>query len=142
MISSKPSYIHNKILVFLLLIFIAINPEIPYSIGKYVRSDYGLVILFIMTSSLFFTNDYLIIVLGCIVSYIIFVKSGEYHQTKKYASSEAEKIIRYDMYNSKTISLEEEMITTSEPRIKKVTKPPNYKPYMDNVHAASSVTTI
>lgn len=137
--SNMPYYVPNKILTILFIIFILINPEIPYNMSKHIRSDYGLFILFTMTLSLFFTNDYILIIFGCIVSYLIFMKSGEYHQTKKYASSEAEKLIRYDMYNSDPVTLEQEVISSLVPRTKKVSSPQKYKPYMDNVHSAGSV---
>lgn len=139
MMSNMPYYVPNKILTILFIIFILINPEIPYNMSKHIRSDYGLFILFTMTLSLFFTNDYILIIFGCIVSYLIFIKSGEYHQTKKYASSEAEKLIRYDMYNSDPVTLEQEVISSLVPRTKKVSSPQKYKPYMDNVHSAGSV---
>jgi len=139
MMSNMPYYVPNKILTILFIIFILINPEIPYNMSKHIRSDYGLFILFTMTISLFFTNDYILIIFGCIVSYLIFMKSGEYHQTKKYASSEAEKLIRYDMYNSDPVTLEQEVISSLVPRTKKVSSPQKYKPYMDNVHSAGSV---
>jgi hypothetical protein len=139
MMSNMPYYVPNKILTILFIIFILINPEIPYNMSKHIRSDYGLFILFTMTLSLFFTNDYILIIFGCIVSYLIFMKSGEYHQTKKYASSEAEKLIRYDMYNSDPVTLEQEVISSLVPRTKKVSSPQKYKPYMDNVHSAGSV---
>ena len=136
--SNMPYYVPNKILTILFIIFILINPEIPYNMSKHIRSDYGLFILFTMTLSLFFTNDYILIIFGCIVSYLIFMKSGEYHQTKKYASSEAEKLIRYDMYNSDPVTLEQEVISSLVPRTKKVSSPQKYEPYMDNVHSAGS----
>ena len=139
MMSDMPYYVPNKILTVLFIIFILVNPEMPYNMSKHIRSEYGLFILFAMTLSLIFTNDYILVIFGCIVSYIIYTKSGEYHQTKKYASSEAEKIIRYDMYNSDSVTLEQEVISSLGPRTKKVSSPQKYKPYMDNVHSAGSV---
>jgi len=130
----------NMILLIILIIFILVNPDIPPEISKHIRSDYGMIIISVLALSLFFTHDYILAVFGCLAAYMIVVKSGEYHQIKRYASSETEKDIRYQMYNSNNVlTLEEEVVTSMEPPVKVSGPTQTYKPSMNTVHDAMSL---
>ena len=129
--------IPNRVLLFILIIFILVNPDIPDDISVYIRSPYGMAIISLMAISLFFTHDYILAIFGCIAAYLIIVKSGEYYQIQKYASSEAEKTIMYDRYNNNMLTLEEEIVSSipSSTNVTPATKQ-KFKPSMGTIHDA------
>jgi hypothetical protein len=130
------NYIPKRILLVFFIIFILVNPDIPDDISSYIRNPYGMVIISLMALSLFFTQDYILAIFGCIAAYLIIVKSGEYYQIQKYASSEAEKTIMYDKYNTISLTLEEEIVSSVPSSTSKPTTTQKFKPSMDSIHGA------
>ena len=140
---------HQLILTILFIVFILFDFRLPNNLAKGIDNPFGMVIVIILSLSLFcFTNPILGFT-GVVAAYELIRRSGIQTGSQalsQYVTTEAQKYRQMDSFNNNInnnklySSLEEQVVSTMVPYINKVQPDnSNVKPVLDKQHDAASI---
>ncbi len=132
-------------LAVLLVAYIVLNIKTPTMLTKSIDSTLGNVVIVVVTLSLFYTKNPVLIVLGVVAAYEMIRRSSI--STGTYAmdhslSSEKKKSKAMKKYNTPVDkTLEEEMVSAIPPMSSSAITPAGYSPVFTMSHGATTVAT-
>lgn len=141
----KKENMGELILIIIFIIYLIMGYKTPEPIAIMVESIIGKIIIFIIVIYLFMHCNPILAILSLFVAFDLIRRSSVatgIDALNKYAPTEEKKMSQFTAFNQFPYTLEQEVINKMAPIMKSGSSinPPSYKPLLDNLHDASSLT--
>ena len=142
----KKEHRGELILVVLLIIYLVIGFKTPEAVANIVDTLIGKVVIFIVVIYLFMQCNPILAVLALFVAFDLVRRSSMttgIDSLKKYAPTEEKKASQFTAFNQFPYTLEQEVVAKMAPIRESGTSltQATYKPLLDNLHDASTLTS-
>jgi hypothetical protein len=141
----KKEHMGELILVVLFIIYLILGLRTPDLIANMVDNVIGKVVIILVVIYLFMNANPVLAVLAALVAFDLMRRSTEttgLGALEKYAPSEKKKMSQFTAFNQFPYTLEQEVVSKMAPIVRSGSSltPASYKPLLDNLHDASSLT--
>lgn len=123
------------IFIALLLLFILMDVEVPPTIGQYIDTTIGSIILISGAIYIFHIQKVLGAV-ALIAAVEILRRTNGIRAIKQFIPSELRRSVQLSMWNDFPITLEEEIVRDQLPVVNKINGKPSFKPKLANLQNA------
>jgi len=134
---------HELILGGLLAIYSVFDVQAPQWLNEFIVSDFGSILLILVTLSLFLYVNPIIAILGLIAAYELIKRSRlDTHQNGSlisYLPKTQPGCTDLNAYNQFSMTLEQEMVQKMAPLVGPTVGSVTYKPNMNNDHDAAPI---
>ena len=141
----KKEHMGELALVILFIIYLIMGYKTPEIVANVIDTLIGKIVIFIVVVYLFMNSNPILAVLSLFVAFDLIRRSSlatGIDALQKFAPSEEKKTSQFTAFNQFPYTLEQEVVKKMAPIIQSgssLTKP-SYKPLLDNIHDASSLT--
>jgi hypothetical protein len=141
----KKENMGELVLIILFIIYLIMGYKTPEPVAIMVESIIGKIVIFVIVIYLFMYCNPILAILSLFVAFDLIRRSSVatgIDALKKYAPTEEKKMSQFTAFNQFPYTLEQEVINKMAPIMKSGSSinPPSYKPLLDNIHDASSLT--
>lgn len=123
------------VFIALLLLFILMDVEVPTSIGQYIDTTLGSIVLIGGALYIFHIQKVLGAV-AIIAAVEILRRTNGIHAIKNFVPSELRRSMNLTKWNDFPITLEEEIVRDQLPVVNKIRSKPSFKPKLANIQNA------
>ena len=133
------------ILIILMIIYLILGFKTPEMIATMVDNVIGKVVIILIVIYLFMYANPILAVLSALVAFDLMRRSNDttgLGALSAYAPSEKKKMSQFSAFNQFPYTLEQEVVSKMAPIVRSGTSltSASYKPMLDNLHDASSLT--
>ena len=133
------------ILIILMIIYLIMGLKTPEIIAVMVDNVIGKVVIILIVIYLFMHANPILAVLAALVAFDLMRRSNDatgLGALSAYAPSEKKKMSQFSAFNQFPYTLEQEVVSKMAPIVRSGTSltSASYKPMLDNLHDASSLT--
>jgi hypothetical protein len=142
----KKEHMGELILVILFIIYLVLGLRTPELVANMVDNVIGKVVIILVVIYLFMNANPVLAVLAALVAFDLMRRSTEttgLDALEKYAPTEKKKMSQFTAFNQFPYTLEQEVVAKMAPIIRSGSSltPASYKPILDNLHDASSLSS-
>ena len=141
----KKEHMGEIILIVLMIIYLILGLKTPEMIATMVDNVIGKVVIILIVIYLFMYANPILAVLSALVAFDLMRRSNDttgLGALSAYAPSEKKKMSQFSAFNQFPYTLEQEVVSKMAPIVRSGTSltSASYKPMLDNLHDASSLT--
>jgi hypothetical protein len=141
----KKEHMGEFILIVLMIIYLILGFKTPEMIATMVDNVIGKVVIILIVIYLFMYANPILAVLSALVAFDLMRRSNDttgLGALSAYAPSEKKKMSQFSAFNQFPYTLEQEVVSKMAPIVRSGTSltSASYKPMLDNLHDASSLT--
>jgi hypothetical protein len=141
----KKEHMGELVLVILFIIYLIMGNKTPEPVASMIDSLVGKIVIFAVVILLFLNTNPVLAVLSLIVAFDLIRRSSITTGTgamQRYMPSEEKKTSQFTAFNQFPYTLEQEVVKKMAPIIQSGTslQPASYKPLLDNLHDAASLS--
>ena len=141
----KKEHMGEFILIILMIIYLILGFKTPEMIATMVDNVIGKVVIILIVIYLFMYANPILAVLSALVAFDLMRRSNDttgLGALSAYAPSEKKKMSQFSAFNQFPYTLEQEVVSKMAPIVRSGTSltSASYKPMLDNLHDASSLT--
>jgi hypothetical protein len=141
----KKEHTGEFILIVLMIIYLILGFKTPEMIATMVDNVIGKVVIILIVIYLFMYANPILAVLSALVAFDLMRRSNDttgLGALSAYAPSEKKKMSQFSAFNQFPYTLEQEVVSKMAPIVRSGTSltSASYKPLLDNLHDASSLT--
>lgn len=141
----KKEHTGEFILIVLMIIYLILGFKTPEMIATMVDNVIGKVVIILIVIYLFMYANPILAVLSALVAFDLMRRSNDttgLGALSVYAPSEKKKMSQFSAFNQFPYTLEQEVVSKMAPIVRSGTSltSASYKPLLDNLHDASSLT--
>lgn len=142
----KKEHKGELILVILMVLYLVIGIKTPETVANMIDSLFGKIVIVVVVVYLFLNSNPILAVLSVLVAYELMRRSSMTTGTdalERYMPSEEKKMSQFTAFNQFPYTLEQEVVAKMAPIVRSGTTltKASYKPHMDDLHDATSVTS-
>ena len=142
----KKEQMSQLLLIILFIIYLIMGYKTPEPIANIVDTLIGKIIIFIIVIMLFIHANPILAVLALFVAFDLLRRASEttgIDALKRYLPTEEKKSSQFTAFNQYPYTLEQEVVKKMAPLVRNSSNlsKASYKPLLDNLYGASSVTT-
>ena len=141
----KKEHMGEFILVLLMIIYLIMGFKTPDIVAGMIDNLVGKVVIILIVIYLFMHSNPILAVLAALVAFDLMRRSSNatgLGPLQAYAPSEQKKMSQFTAFNQFPYTLEQEVVAKMAPIVRSGSSisPASYKPLLDNLHDASSLT--
>ncbi len=141
----KKDHMGELILIVLMIVYLILGFKTPEVVAMMVDNVIGKVVIILIVLYLFMHANPILAVLAALVAFDLMRRSNEttgLGALAAYAPSEKKKMSQFSAFNQFPYTLEQEVVAKMAPIVRSGSSltPPSFKPLLDNLHDASSLT--
>ena len=141
----KKDHMGELILIVLMIVYLILGFKTPEVVALMVDNVIGKVVIILIVLYLFMHANPILAVLAALVAFDLMRRSNEttgLGALAAYAPSEKKKMSQFSAFNQFPYTLEQEVVAKMAPIVRSGSSltPPSFKPLLDNLHDASSLT--
>jgi hypothetical protein len=142
----KKEHMGEFVLVIVMIIYLVLGFKTPEVIANLVDNLVGKVVIVLIVIYLFMNANPILAVLAALVAFDLMRRSSKVtglDALQKYAPTEQKKMSQFTAFNQFPYTLEQEMVAKMAPIVHTGSSimQASYKPLLDNLHDASSLTS-
>lgn len=142
----KKDYIGELILIILFIIYLVLGLRTPELLATMVDNVIGKVVIILIVIYLFINANPILAVLSALVAFDLMRRSNQttgLGALEKYAPTEKKKMSQFTAFNQFPYTLEQEVVSKMAPIVRSGSSltASSYKPLLDNLHDASSLSS-
>jgi len=141
----KKQHMGELILIILFILYLIMGYKTPEPVASLIDTLVGKIIIFMIVLYLFVYSHPILAVLALFVAFDLIRRSSAttgLDALQKYAPTEEKKMSQFTAFNQFPYTLEQEVVKKMAPIVHSGSSltAPSYKPLLDNLHDASSLT--
>lgn len=141
----KKDHMGELVLIVLMIVYLILGFKTPEVVAMMVDNVIGKVVIILIVLYLFMHANPILAVLAALVAFDLMRRSNEttgLGALAAYAPSEKKKMSQFSAFNQFPYTLEQEVVAKMAPIVRSGSSltPPSFKPLLDNLHDASSLT--
>ena len=141
----KKQHMGELVLAILFIIYLIMGYKTPEPVANLVDTLVGKIVIFIIVIYLFSNANPILAVLSLFVAFDLIRRSSAatgIDALQKFAPTEEKKMSQFTAFNQFPYTLEQEVVSKMAPIVRSGTSltSASYKPMLDNLHDASSLT--
>jgi hypothetical protein len=141
----KKEHMGEFILIVLMIIYLILGFKTPETIASIIDNVVGKVVIVLIVIYLFMHANPILAVVAALVAFDLMRRSNEstgLGALSAYAPSEQKKMSQFSAFNQFPYTLEQEVVSKMAPIVRSGSSlmPASYKPLLDNLHDATTLT--